>query len=176
MRTESESKLACLGVSRLASRSSDSAETNSPQTLWRGNRPRSSNRTRAPLRAQVIAAEVPAGPPPITINWYMVLSLPRDSPHTEEGIALNLHVCGPSLPQHLTHFLNRIRSTYGSRRVVVREVTAIERQTQINQANVNWVADQIVDDDRGAAYPQTLVHKCHYFVWFEMMSKQAATH
>ena len=58
----------CCGASRSARSSRDSAETNSPQTLWRGNCPRSSNSTRAPLRAPVMAAEVPAGPPPTTIK------------------------------------------------------------------------------------------------------------
>ncbi len=56
------------GVDRSKSRStsSDSADTNSPQTLCRGNSPASSSTTRAPKRAAVIAADAPAGPPPIT--------------------------------------------------------------------------------------------------------------
>ncbi len=46
--------------------SSDSAETNSPQTLCRGKSFASNNPTRAPSRAAVIAAELPAGPAPTT--------------------------------------------------------------------------------------------------------------
>src|SRR6516162_5155178 len=44
----------------------DSGDTNSPQTLCRGNLSASSKTTRDPWRAAVMAADVPAGPPPIT--------------------------------------------------------------------------------------------------------------
>jgi hypothetical protein len=50
------------------SSSSDSPETNSPQTFCRGSRPRSSSKTRAPVRAAVIAAAAPPGPPPTTMR------------------------------------------------------------------------------------------------------------
>ena len=43
----------------------DSGEINSPQTRWRGRRPRSNSTTFLPARAAVIAAAVPAGPPPM---------------------------------------------------------------------------------------------------------------
>ncbi len=54
--------------SRSSSRNnpSDSAETNSPQTFCRGNSLLSNSTTEAPLRAAVMAAEAPAGPPPTT--------------------------------------------------------------------------------------------------------------
>src|ERR1700694_5536878 len=59
---------------------------------------------------------------------------------------------------------------------MVSEVTAIKRQAHINQGQVNWIADKIVDDDRRATHPQAVVHKFHYLLRVQMMSKQAATH
>ena len=60
---------------REESKSSDSGETNSPQTLWRGRMPRSSSMTRAPAAAAVMAADVPAGPAPMMIRSYMQPSM-----------------------------------------------------------------------------------------------------
>ena len=70
IRTASATNLVCCGASKPERSSRDSAETNSPQTLSRGNCPRSSNSTRAPQRAPMMAAELPAGPPPTTIKSY----------------------------------------------------------------------------------------------------------
>src|SRR5207245_11725900 len=50
---------------------SDSAETNSPQTLWRGERPRSRGNTFTPACAPVIAADETAGTPPPTTGAAM---------------------------------------------------------------------------------------------------------
>src|ERR1700691_5494170 len=52
--------------SRTARTPRASAEMNSPQTLCRGKFLASKIATLAPKRAAVIAAEVPAGPPPMT--------------------------------------------------------------------------------------------------------------
>ena len=63
-----------------ASRSSiASGERNSPQTLWRGNRSRSSTTTENPRRPSAIAAQDPAGPPPTTAtsNRFRGRAAPR---------------------------------------------------------------------------------------------------
>ena len=41
---------------------------------------------------------------------------------------------------------------------------------------MNWVADQIVDDHRSPAHPQTLIDELNEISRFQMMSKEAATH
>ncbi len=63
--------------SKSARTSSDSAETNSPQTRCRGKSFASNNPTLAPSRAAVIAQELPAGPPPTIArsNWGSVFSI-----------------------------------------------------------------------------------------------------
>src|SRR4051812_5920185 len=52
--------------SRPSSSASDPGFTVSPHSLSRGNRARSINRTRAPARARISAAMLPAGPAPTT--------------------------------------------------------------------------------------------------------------
>src|SRR5258707_10294675 len=47
-----------------SSKRSDSGDTNSPQTLWRGKRSFSSSNTLLPARAAVMAQAEPAGPAP----------------------------------------------------------------------------------------------------------------
>src|ERR1700727_478989 len=59
---------------RPCSNPKDSAETNSPQTFWRGKWSFSSNNTFTPERAAVIAHAEPAGPAPITIKSYWAVS------------------------------------------------------------------------------------------------------
>src|SRR5512138_3058506 len=52
----------------------DSGVINSPQSLARGMRFSSSKRTRMPRPASVMAALVPAGPPPMMMASYEVIS------------------------------------------------------------------------------------------------------
>ena len=73
------------------------------------------------------------------------------------------------------HFWNGVRASNRSRRIVVREVTAIKRQAQVSQAKVNGIADYVVDDHRSAAHTETFVHKLAYLARFQMMNEQAAT-
>src|SRR5690349_19017078 len=83
--------------SKLVSNDSDSADTNSPQTRWRGSRPRSNNKTRTPAFAAAIAAALPAGPPPITTRSNTLIPLrptdvlPNDNPHPKQIMARNLY-------------------------------------------------------------------------------------
>src|SRR5215471_18833571 len=58
----------------------------------------------------------------------------------------------------------------------MREATAIEGQAQIDESEMNWIADYIVDDDRRAGHSQPLVHKLHHILGFQMMNKQAAAY
>src|SRR4029079_5926399 len=86
---------------------SDSAETNSPHTLWRGYFPRSSSRTRWPCRADVIAAAAPAGPPPMTAKSYIgLLSFPHNHAHTEHEMSADLYRGSWNNPQKLVHLGN----------------------------------------------------------------------
>ena len=41
---------------------------------------------------------------------------------------------------------------------------------------MNWIANHIVDDDRGAAYPEALINKLNYLSRLQMMSEEAATY
>ena len=56
------------------------------------------------------------------------------------------------------------------------EAAAIEREAQIDQSQMKWIADHIVDDDRGAAHSQTFVNKPHDILWFQMMNEQATAY
>src|SRR6185437_6795991 len=145
------------GASRIESSSSDSAETNSPQTLWRGKRPFSSSKTPAPACAAVMAAEDPPGPAPITIR--SCIKFPKLKVHSKKIMPRNMQRSVRNCAQHIAHFRYRVRLPHRGRRVMPCEATAEQRQTRIHQRQVQWIPDNIADQKRRARNPHAFASK-----------------
>src|SRR5215469_13148589 len=134
--------------------SSDSAETNSPQTLCRGNSPASSRATLAPKRAAVIAADAPAGPPPMTtrsnsgcaVTITLSKLLPNEDAHAKQKVPGDLNAPCRYSGQQSSHFVDRVGTAHRGRRVVPGDTAAEQRQSEIDQREMQSAADQVVNE------------------------------
>src|SRR6516225_8810346 len=134
--------------------SSDSAETNSPQTLCRGNSPASSRATLAPKRAAVIAADAPAGPPPMiarsnsgcAIAITMSKLLPKEDAHAKQKVPVDINAPYRYSGQQSPHFVDRVGTAHGGRSVVPSDSAAEQRQSEIDQCEMQRAADQVVNE------------------------------
>src|SRR6516162_574469 len=140
-------------TSRSSSRriSSDSAETNSPQTLWRGNSPASSSATFAPWRAAVIAADVPAGPAPMiarsnsgcAAEMGIPSLFPDQHSHAKQKMAGDIEAHCGYLGQQGSHFTGGVGAAHGGWSVIPGDGAAKQRQPEIDQRQMQSISDQI---------------------------------
>src|SRR5215469_13210658 len=132
--------------------SSDSVETNSPQTLCRGNSPASSRATLAPNRAAAIAADAPAGPPPMTAKSNSGCAvtitpsklLPNEDAHTKQKVPGDINAPYRYSGQQSSHFFDRVGTPHRGRGVIPADTAAEQRQSEIDQCEMEPATNQIV--------------------------------
>src|SRR3954469_11523094 len=139
--------------------SSDSGETNSPQTLCRGRMPFSSCNTRAPPLAAVIAAADPAGPPPITTRSNVLLMFPRNRCHAEQVMRRDLHPLRFTFFEKPSHFILRIGTPDRHRSIVSGQSAAHKRHCYIDECEVHRVTAQVIDQHGALGDTQRLVRE-----------------
>jgi len=72
------------------------------------------------------------------------------------------------------HFILRVRLAHRGGSIITRQATAVERESGVDQRQMDRAADQIVDQDSLAADAQTFVDEAYQFFRAEMVREQCA--
>jgi hypothetical protein len=102
--------------------------------------------------------------------------LPYDHAHSVEEAASDFDAPGATFAEQVAHFFNRVRLTYGSRGVVARYAAAVQRESRVGERQVDWVPDQVVDQESVATDAQGFARELHDLVRRQMMHEQFAAH
>src|SRR6266550_8584124 len=110
-----------------------------------------------------------AGPSPLGS-----LSLPHDHAHSVEEACSDFDAWGAGFAQHRAHFFHGVRLADGSRGVVARYATLVERESGVGEREVDRVADQVIDHECVAADAQGFARRLNDLVRRQMMQEQFA--
>src|SRR3954447_6489394 len=104
--------------------------------------------------------------------------LPNDHSHAEEVVMRNLDaiVWGRTVRQNLAHLLRCVGSAHGLDSIDPRDIAAHERESCINESEMQRTANEIVDQERTAADPQSFMAKLRQLRGFQVVREQAAAH
>src|SRR5947209_6848733 len=162
--------------SKRANNHNASPETNSPHTLWRGKLPASIRTTLKPKSAAMIAAEVPAGPPPMIARSKVLFTIGLPQNQSESLKKVRTHTIGNSSGSlcDVTYFRDSVCATNRCRRVVAGETASIGEAACISGKQMKNIAAQIAGNHRQSRNPQRLVEKRNHRFGFKMMTKQIA--
>src|SRR5713226_8745368 len=108
------------------------------------------------------------------LNGIRARMLPCDHSHAQQKISLSFNLSSASFSKHFVHFVQRVSPLYGSRRVMPCEAAAIQREACVDQGQVQWRTNQIIDQHGVPRHAQGFASKAGDLIGLQMMGEERA--